>query len=135
MSKPQTYFSKYKVVIAGVLIVALTVVGIAVAATTLTSNHIVHPDALPTPTPTPYQPPPPVVPTAVTLSANDTGIMAGDKITFTAQLDQPVAGIPILYFNNGTSYDTYFTDADGKAVFTRGPFWSAYDVHVTATIP
>ena len=129
MSKPQTNFSKYKVIIAGVLIVALTVVGIAVAANVLTSNHIVHPDALPTPTPAP------VVPTAVTLSANDTGIMAGDKITFTAQLDQPVAGIPILYFNNGTSYDTYFTDASGKAVFTRGPFWSAYDVHVTATIP
>ena len=135
MSKPQTNFSKYKVVIAGVLIVALTVVGIAVAANVLTSNHIVHPDALPTPIPTPTPTPAPVVPTSVTLSANDTGIMAGDYITFTAQLDKAVNGISIKYYNNGTYYSEYFSDASGKAVFTRGPFWSAYDVHVTATIP
>lgn len=122
-------FSKYKVIIAGVLIVALTVVGIVVAANVLTSNHIVHPDALPTPTPAP------VVPTSVTLSANDTGIMAGDYITFTAQLDKAVTGISIKYYNNGTYYSEYFSDASGRAVFTRGPFWSAYDVHVTATIP
>jgi hypothetical protein len=136
MSKPQSFISQHKVSFAAIAILVLTVgIVYAVAQTVLTSNHIEHPDALPTPTPTPVPTTPPVVPEAVTLTANDTGIMAGDKITFTAQLDQPVAGIPILYFNNGTSYDTYFTDVDGKAVFTRGPFWSAYDVHVTATIP
>lgn len=132
MSKPQSFVSKHKIALAAVFVVALTFAGIAAAATVLSSNHITHPDPLPTATPTPT---PSVVPTAVTLTANDTGIHVGDKITFTAQLNQPVAGITIKYYNNGTFYKDYYTDSSGKAVFTRGPFGSAFDVHVTAIIP
>ena len=117
-------------------IVILLTAGLVLAATYLQSNHIQHPAPLesappPTATPTPTS----TIPTSVTLTANDTTIYLGDKITFTAQLNAPVEGILITYYNNGTSYDTYTTDATGKVTFTRGPFSGAYDCHVTATIP
>jgi hypothetical protein len=118
-------------------IVILLTAGLVLAATYLQSNHIQHPDPLepaPSPSASP-SPSPSTTPTSVTLTANDTTIHLYDKITFTAQLNAPVEGIIITYYNNGTSYDTYTTDATGKATFTRGPFSGAYDCHVTATIP
>ena len=137
---------KTKAVLIVLLIASVIVGGTVAAAVILTSNHIEHPDPLPspslsaspTPSPTPSPSPTPTtspVPTVVTLTANDTDIHYNDKITFTAQLNQPVAGITITYYNNGTNYGTYTTDAAGTATFTRGPFTGAYDIHVTATIP
>jgi flagellar basal body-associated protein FliL len=141
LSITQKISSNKKIILICVIGLIATI-GIAAAATVLTSNHIAHPNALPTPTPPPQTPTPTPTPepspspaTAVTLTANDTGIMYGDKITFTAQLNQPASNILILYYNNSTEYGQYFTDATGKAVFTRGPFTGAYDCYVTATIP
>ena len=136
---------KLKAILIIATVAALLTAGVVLAATYLTSNHIAHegelepaptptPTASPTPTPTPSPTPVPS-PTSVTLTANDTGIHLGDKITFTAQLDQPVADIIITYYNNSTNYGTYTTDATGAVTFTRGPFSGAYDCYVVATIP
>jgi hypothetical protein len=121
-----------RVILLVALIASLTI-GIVAAAGYVTSNHITRTDPLPTPTPKPT-----VTPTQtptfsiVTLTANDTGIMYGDMIAFTATLDQPVAGVEITYYNNSTSYGTYTTNSFGIATFTRGPFTGAYDIYVTA---
>jgi hypothetical protein len=127
-----------RVILLVALIASLTI-GIVAAAGYVTSNHITRTDPLPTPTPKPTvtpstTPEPTQTPafTTVTLTANDTGIMYGDKITFIAVLDQPVAGVEITYYNNSTSYGTYTTNSFGIATFTRGPFTGAYDIYVTA---
>ncbi|MFA5365628.1 MAG: hypothetical protein WC325_10660 [Candidatus Bathyarchaeia archaeon] len=127
-----------KLIIVAVIVLSLTIAGIAVAASVLTSNHLEHPDPLPTRTPEASPTPTVTVdPSTVTLTANDTDIHYNDYIEFTVQLDQPLSNVLITYYNNGTNVAgaTYYTDVDGKAVFTRGPYQGAYDIHVTATIP
>jgi len=123
-----------KLIIVAVIVLSLTIAGIAVAASVLTSNHITHPDPLPTREP--EESPVVVAPTSVTITANDTDIHWNDFITFIVQLDQPLSNVPITYYNNDLTYNsTYYTDSDGKAIFTRGPYTVPYDVYVTADTP
>lgn len=148
MSKPQTYFSKYKVVIAGVLIVALTVVGIAVAASTILTNPPdenvkVDPADDPTPSVSPTSEPTQTVVSAteIHLSSNaSTPYYKSDFLQITAQLNQPVAGVTVELLNFGTPVlvnnvpVTAVTDTNGIAVFVRHP-QNPTDYSVKATIP
>lgn len=136
LKKPST------IIIIGILILA--VVGIVTAATILYNpvdenpqgTPVDKPTPTPTATPTPTEPPP-VVPTEVHLSSNNTTpFYKGDTLTMTAQLNQPVAGITITLYNNGNlaANPTAITDALGKATFNRNPTLP-YNYSVTANIP
>jgi hypothetical protein len=95
-----------------------------------------------TPTPTPSST---VKPTAISLSSNiTTPWYKTDFLELKAQLNQPVAGIPVTLYNkgnaviNGTTGQPViaYTDSTGLAIFVRNP-QAQFDYSISApdTVP
>jgi hypothetical protein len=137
---------KTKTILIAVLVLVLTIAGIATAAIVLRNPEAEDPADTPlTPTPTPAPTPtvtPIVQPTEIHLSSNLTvgSFYKGDTLTMTAQLNQPVAGINVTLWNNGLIVKvgntpvSALTDFEGKVVFNRAPL-NPFHYHVKATLP
>lgn len=124
--------TKYKTPIVVVAVVILTIASIATAATMLKVNpkeeNAIDTPLVPTPTPTASPSPTPIVTaTEIHMTSNLTvgSYYQTDYLEITAQLNQPIAGIPINLYNtvSGTTnlVTTLPSDNTGKVVFVRHP--------------